>query len=234
MKSGDPILDKLKALLRLAKSDNVNEATLAMQRAHEIAAKYQVDLSSLPEEDDLRALLGRYMELPSRLALEWKESLNIIHGYFNVHVTTIRRGSRCLIVGTALDVELAEYVCTYLVRACRQCLAAWKETERRMKRKTSGSKLAAFIAGWFIGLRMKLFRQQQEQKAANAGLALALTNGHESRKAYSQQMLGGKSTTITMPEIRRHLRAGSAGFMAGKDTDLNPGLKGPKTQLALC
>lgn len=230
----EAILEKLKALLRLAKSDNAHEAALAMQRAHEIAAKYQVDLSTLPEEDDLRALLGRYMKLPARLALEWKEALNIIHGYFNVHVTTIQRGSRCLIVGTALDVELAEYVCTYLVRACRQCLAQWKEGERRLKRKTSGSKVAAYIEGFYIGLRMKLHKQQQEQKAAHAGLALALTNGHEARKTFSHGMLGGKITTITMPEIRRHRRAGSAGFAAGRNTDLNPGLKGGRAPLALC
>lgn len=37
----DSIIEKIRALLRPAKSDNAHEANLAMQRALEIAAKHQ-------------------------------------------------------------------------------------------------------------------------------------------------------------------------------------------------
>lgn len=228
MSNHDDIIEKLRALLRLAKSDNVHEAALAMQRAHDIAAKHQVDLSRLPAEDDLRAPLGRYMQLPDRLAQEWKEALNLIHNYFNVDVTCIRRGGRCLIVGTALDVELAEYVCTYLVRACRQCLAHWKDGERRHRRKTSGGKVASFIEGFFLGLRVKLHAQRKSQAEQHAGLALALAleDGARARNVFARSVLTGKITTITMPQLRRHRQSGSAGFIAGQSTEIRSGLRG--------
>ncbi|MES2596059.1 MAG: DUF2786 domain-containing protein [Verrucomicrobiota bacterium] len=234
MENNESIIEKIRALLRLAKSDNVHEAALAMQRAHEIALKHQVEISALPPEDDIHALLGRNMDLPARLALEWKEALNTVHGFFNVHVTVIQRAGRCLIVGTVLDIELAEYVVTYLVRACRQCLSSWKADEAKARRKTSGPKVHAFIEGFFRGIRSKLHGQREEQKAAHAGLELALRDAAEARKTFAGESLGGgRVGTITMPQVRRDLRSWVQGFMKGKETDINPGLRGSSSTLAL-
>lgn len=229
------IIEKIRALLRLARSDNAHEAALAMQRAMEIATKHQIDLAGLSPDDDIHKLLGRYMATPARLALEWKEALNIAHGFFNVSVTTIIRGSKCLIVGTALDIELAEYVITYLVRACRQCLARWKEAEAKARRKTSGPKIAAFIDGFFFAIRVKLRKQQQAAAAENAGLALVIDKGHQARKAFTTDFFGDgkKLTTLAMPEIRKDRRALVAGFASGQSTELNPALRGNSSTLAL-
>lgn len=233
MEASKDIIEKIRALLRLAKSDNPHEAALAMQRAMEIAAKHQVDLSNLAADDDIHKLLGRYIDLPSRLALEWKEALNIAHNFFNVEVTVITRGGKCLIVGTDLDIELAEYVITYLVRACRQCLAKWKANEALARRKTTGIKVHSFIEGFFLGMWVKLRDQQRATEAANDGLALVLSNGRAARREFAAGTLNGKITTLAMPTARRDRRSMGQGFTQGKDTQLNPGLRGNPSTLAL-
>lgn len=229
METPENILEKIRALLRLAQSDNPHEAALAMERAHAIAAKHQVEIASLPPEDDLHALLGKYVLVPTRLALEWKEALNLVNQYFNVDVTLMVGCGRCLVVGTALDIELAEYVMTYLVRACRQCLTQWKAREKEARRKTSGQKVAAFVQGFFNAMRWKLYVQQKQQKADHAGLELALSDGIKAREAFSSSMLKGKTTAMTMPTVRRDQRAGMAGYIGGASTALNPGLRSGST-----
>lgn len=228
-----PILEKIRALLRLAKSDNAHEAALAMQRAMEIATKHQLDLADISPDDEVRKLIGRYMPTPSRLAHEWKEALNIAHNFFNVSVTTIQRGSRCLIVGSALDIELAEYVITYLVRVCRQQLAAWKAVEAKARRKTTGPKVAAFIDGFFLGLRVKLMQQHAKVAQEHSGYALALKDAREQRSEFTEAELGGKITAITMPEVRKDRRSMNAGYRHGRDTEINPALRGNNSTLAL-
>ncbi|MES2598646.1 MAG: DUF2786 domain-containing protein [Verrucomicrobiota bacterium] len=229
METPENILDKIRALLRLANSDNPHEAALAMERAHAIAAKHQVEIATLPPEDDLHALLGKYVLVPTRVALEWKEALNLVLNYFNVDVTLMVGSGRCLVVGTALDIELAEYVMTYLVRACRKCLADWKAVEKKARRKTSGPKVAAFVQGFFNAMRWKLHAQQRKQKAEHLGLELALSDAAKARDAFSRSMLKGKTTTLTMPTVRRDRRAGMAGYIGGASTDLNPGLRSGST-----
>jgi len=48
----DLITDKIKKLLRLAKSDNEHEAMLALANAAKLAAKHGVDLADLAEGEE--------------------------------------------------------------------------------------------------------------------------------------------------------------------------------------
>lgn len=228
----ESIIEKIRALLRLAKSDNAHEAALAMQRAMEIATKHQLDLADISPDDEIHKLIGRYMPTPSRLAHEWKEALNIAHGFFNVNITTIQRDSRCLIVGSALDIELAEYVITYLVRVSRQSLAAWKDVEAKARRKTSGPKVAAFIEGFFLGLRVKLMQQQTKVSQEHSGYAIALVDARQQRAEFTKVELG-EVTAITMPEVRKDRRSMNAGYKLGREAEINPALRGNNSTLAL-
>lgn len=147
----DSIIEKIRALLRLAKSDNAHEANLAMQRAMEIASKHCIDLSELSPDDELNKLVGDHLDLPSRLAYEWKEALNTVHAFFNVHATVLIgvESRRAQIIGTKLDIEIASYVATYLVRTCRHCLSEFKTAETAKRRKITTNKIHGFIKGFF-------------------------------------------------------------------------------------
>lgn len=233
----DSIIEKIKTLLRLSKSDNANEANLAMQRAMEIAAKHCIDLSAISPEDELNKLTGDHLMLPSRLAYEWKEALNTVHAFFNVHVTVLIGVSsrRAQIIGTKLDIEIASYIATYLVRACRQCLSRFNQNEKRQKRKVTTAKTQSFIKGFFWGIRDTLRKQRQAVAEAHAGYQLMIDNGHAARAAFSRSFGGftGPSKEITMPEGRENRHASFSGFLQGSKTQINPGLRGCGP-LALC
>lgn len=229
----ETIIEKIRALLRLAKSDNPHEAALAMERAVALALKHQLDLGDINADDDLHKIIGERLPSVARLAREWVEAYNIVHGFFNVDVTVLKGASKVLFVGTKLDIEIAEYICTFLVRSCRDCLAKWKADERAKRRKTKGAKVANFIDGYFFAIRVKLRQERNIQEAENSGLAIVLANGREARKAEAQNILGGKLTAITLPKARRDLSSLVSGMQAGKNTTIRPGLRGNNSTLAL-
>jgi len=226
----DDLLNKIRALLRLAKSDNAHEAQLAMQRAMEIAAKHQIDLSSLSPDDDLNKLTGDHLKLPARLATEWKEALHIAHGYFNVNVTTLCgwNEKKALIVGTQLDIELASYVVTFLVRSCRQCLATFKAKEKAARRRMSTSKAHSFVKGFFWGIRDSLNAQKRAVEAAHAGFQLVLDNGRLAREDAAKPFMTGygPAKALAIPDHRLNRAASFRGFLDGSKTEIRPGLRG--------
>lgn len=229
----DSIIEKIRALLRLAKSDNAHEANLAMQRAMEIAAKHCIDLAAISPDDDLNKLAGDYLLLPSRLAYEWKEALNTVHQFFNVHVTVlIGMGSRrAQVIGTKLDIEISSYVATYLVRACRQCLTQFRAAEVKARRKITAAKVHSFIKGFFWGIRDTLRTQRQTVAAQHTGYQLMLDTGHTARESFAQTFgrFKGPSKSLDMPDARENRRATFRGFLSGTSTQINPGLRGGST-----
>jgi hypothetical protein len=222
----DSIIAKIKALLRLTKSSNPHEAGLALQRAMELADKWHIDLAQLGDGEDATRLQHRHAPTPSRLSREWKLALEVAINYFNVHIIVRTGRSKILLTGTTMDIELGEYVITFLVRTCRQHLGKWKQAEKAARRKTTGPKVGAYVDGWFYGIRRQLNLQRTATEDTNPGLALALSTGHEARKAAATEFLGGPIRTITVPEAKRNVRALGAGFADGMETTIRPGLKG--------
>lgn len=235
MNPPESILEKIRALLRLAKSDNPHEAALAMQKAVELAMKHALDLSDISPDDDLNKIIGERLPCPARLAREWVEAFNVVHGFFNVHLTVLKGGGKVVFVGTKMDIEIADYICHFLVRSCRDCLAKFKAAEKAVRRKTTGAKVLNYVDGFFYAIRLNLRKQRETQQAENAGLAIVLSNGREARQAAADEMLNslGKSTTITTAPVRKDRRAMIAGFIQGSNTQINPGLRGNNSTLAL-
>lgn len=225
----ESITEKIQALLRLAKSDNPHEAGLALQRAMALADKHAIDLHSLSEEGE--GLDHAYQQIPTRLAREWKEALNTVQTFFHVNLVTIKRRAKLLIVGRASDIEVAQYVITFLVRSCRECLAKWSLGERRM----THSKRAAFIDGFFTGIFVQLRDQRRQNEAEENKLALVLVESKEARQQATAQILGPGTqlSTVTVEQVRQNRRAQFHGFSAGKATQINPGLKGQQGNLSL-
>lgn len=230
----DSILEKVRALLRLSKSDNPHEAQLAMQRAMEIATRHCIDLESVADEAGIK-LHGRKCSIPLRLAREYKEALNTVNTFFNVSITVLSRRGQILIVGTEQDIELAEYLITYLVRSCRQCLEKYRVSERAARRKTTGSKIASYIDGFFTGIYVVLRDQRAAMIQETQSLAIVLADNKEARETERNRILGpgSKLSTITAEQVRNNRQARFSGFVDGKNTQLNPGLKGHAPKPAL-
>lgn len=234
MNSTDNIIEKIRALLRLAKSDNPHEAALAMERAAEIAAKHQLDLSDISPDDDLHKVIGKDVPAPLRLAAEWKQSLTILKTFFHVEPLVLTGRSKVKLIGTALDIEIADYVCTYLVRACRQAVAKFRNTEKAARRKTTGSKITTFIDGFFNGVANRLYAQLAAQKESNSQYAIILASAQQAREDWLKQYMNGRQPkTLGLPTTRRNDHAAMSGYSAGKKTSINPGLRSNSSSLAL-
>lgn len=227
MNSTEAIIEKIRALLRLAKSDNPHEAALAMERAAEIASKHQLDLADIGQEDDLHKIISRDIPCPVRLAHEWKQAVSIVQTFFHVNALVLTGRSKVKLIGTELDIEIADYICTYLIRACRGAVAQFRNAEKAARRKTTGAKITNFIDGFFNGVAERLYSQRASQKTSNSQYAVILANGKSARDEWSTDYLGGRAIkTLGMPSARRNDNALYSGLKAGRQTQINPGLRG--------
>lgn len=111
----DKILDRVRKLLELAHSDNVNEAGNAAARAQELMSRHNISEAMLtpagaPEEqpeEDLLFVAGAYQR--------WRGSLAVVMGEAN-QCLVFRTGPALRIVGRPSDVQTVRYLFVYVVR----------------------------------------------------------------------------------------------------------------------
>jgi hypothetical protein len=117
----DKVKDKLEKLLALAASDNENEADLAMKRAGEIAARYQLDLTEFKTGQAAKEEMARIDVdglTKTRQFMTWESILaNSIGRSFDCKVVMLsRQGAqwRVAFLGRKRDLELSIHFHDYL------------------------------------------------------------------------------------------------------------------------
>ena len=229
------LINKLKGLLRLANSDSATaqEAALALDKAAEIATRHQIDLAAIGDSDEAlqEELIHRKIRIAQRGQVEM-DGTAIASTYFNVSVVWIRKYNHetwqfenlIALIGTELDVTIAQYVIEYIVKAGRRALAAFRESEKRARRKNTATKRKAFVNGFYIGVHSRL---AESRKAALArmpiahGTALATTRELSThRRADFLQDLYPETAKITRKEAPKNQAAARKGFVAGRQTHI--------------
>lgn len=113
----EQLLNKLKKLLNLSKSSNINEAELALQKATAMAAEAGIDLAIVQSRNDNEAekleMMKETIETGKRLPSLQKYASWLLNKHFNVQV--IYSGGRYFgrsinILGDKRDVEFAKFV----------------------------------------------------------------------------------------------------------------------------
>lgn len=233
MSAAESITEKVRKLLRLAKSANAHEAELALARAMELAARHQIDMSSLADDDEIAKLVTRFFPCGGRrLAREWREALTIARTYFNVSTCVMGGEGRVAFIGTAADVQIADYVTQFLVRRCRDELKAFFEREKRRGRRQTTNKKASFINAFFAGVSVNLAGQRSQLLSTITGLEIVLRDAREARQAHMAAEIGETTTQKALAKPRHTMRTLYAGYDAGLNTQINPAL-GSDTPLAL-
>ncbi|MCA9598703.1 MAG: DUF2786 domain-containing protein [Myxococcales bacterium] len=162
------VLERITKLLALAQSSNVHEAQAAMSAAQRLMLKHNIDSIAHGRRGSytfrhLGEPSGRVGEAARILAL-------ILSDHFFVEAIWVpafrplegKRGSVLEVCGTLENVELAEYVHTFLTQTSERL---WKEYKRDngIKRNTARR---TYVAGVMAGFRDKLkkerTRNQQE------------------------------------------------------------------------
>lgn len=226
------ILEKLKKLLRLARSSNPHEAALAMEKAMAMAAEHRVSLDQVnPDHEAPRFTHRNADEHFRRLPAEHQFAGMIVNRFFRVRsiYCTVCRAGRdgwpqrrevVTLVGTETDVEIAFYVLGFLVHHFRFC---WRHHRGRCRNR------AAFMRGMFVGLYHKLQEREAPAAATPSGTALEVSMG-----GYIAEHFGELKEAAIPGSDTDASAALRTGYAQGRKTEIRDGLKpGAGAPLAL-
>jgi len=232
------IIDKVKKLLALAKGTNYEgETAMAMNRARELLAKYNLSMTDIEEKQAAEENPEERLAT-SITAGSWQTSIaSIVTQYYNCEYFyrivrgggRSRRGKRIItIVGMPTEVELAEYTLISIVdqvdkmmRKARKKLR--KEREANGLNRQNRADSSFYTRGYAIGivkyLRDSLKKQVEEEKCR----ALVLVKNPKVR-----QYMNSLNLKLTRP---RPFHPSSAkgfndGYRDGKKVNVRRGIKG--------
>ena len=220
MTSHDAIIEKIKKLLRMKRGGTQGEVENALALAAELARKHGIDLGSVnPDEESGPQHITHVEEvLKLKLPLEAKFAAAILVNFFNVQICFknglcrwwVKKPYRVVFVGTAWECEVARYVFVFLQRHFRR---SWQQrANRRLKNRE------AYLHGMFLGLAAKLEAQQPKGE----GLILAT----DARKDYLAKLIPGATDQNLDGDDSDALASKYAGVLAGRETQINSGIKG--------
>ncbi|WP_418114590.1 DUF2786 domain-containing protein [Vibrio scophthalmi] len=210
-------IDKIKKLLRLAKSSNPHEAGLALERAQRLMIVHNIGIDS-PElngvRDETITLKLRAKTPPAYIA----GLFNIIKlafgcdGYFKPTWTHMK----VVFIGHDHRPEVAGYAFTVLERqltiARREYLSS---LNKRMKRANKTARADQFCEGWIIGVKEKVqaFVLSEDEK-------LQLENFKNQIELNQANVRSASSSSIRSADAR------FKGYQAAKEVVLNNAVSG--------
>ncbi|MBI5771895.1 MAG: DUF2786 domain-containing protein [Verrucomicrobia bacterium] len=219
------IVERIKKLLRLARSANPHEAQLAMQRALQLAEEHRVAVDALNPDAMAPLLTHQDTDSLARLGYDRRFAAIITQRFFRVrpvvrfavHVVDgwPRGGEKLSFVGTASDIEIALYVYHFLVRHFGYC---WRLHRGRLRNRYS------YVHGMFEGLYTKLADAEPpaaERKARGTELALSMDG-------YIAQHIGETSSKGMADPSAAAARY--AGYIRGRQTEIRNAVKAPAEQ----
>jgi hypothetical protein len=157
------VLDRIRKLLALAGSPNQHEAELAMNKAHELMLRHNIDWAQSQTE---RGFEVRHLGDPERRTTRVvSEVARLLVEFFFVKVifvpayvpATGKTGQVLEVIGTQANVEMAVHVYEFLLATAERL---WTEN-RRDARVRSGRDRLAYQAGVIDGFRAKLRAERQ-------------------------------------------------------------------------
>lgn len=170
--AADPVLIRIKKLLSLAQSPNPHEAEAAMAKAHSLIDRYNVDLIRENTERDFLSLLIGQPAL--RHFREYYHLSGLLSDFYFVECIWVRvwvmekgkEGSVLEISGTPHNIQVAEYVHTYIQRYIDGQWHAYRNGTRLGRRDKT-----TFAIGILDGFRQKLTRERGRRSAASTAPA---------------------------------------------------------------
>jgi Protein of unknown function (DUF2786)/SprT-like family len=160
------VLRKVKKLMALAASNNENEAEQAMIKSQQLLIKHHIESKYIGVEEDEKMVLKRLMK-QKRIDSKMRAIANILQTFF-VHVV-FRRAEEvtCLeVLGSAVNVEIAEYVASFLEKELDQL---WNVAQRMGNVKGRIAKNSFFL-GLAKGYcnKIKALKKTHSSDEANA------------------------------------------------------------------
>jgi hypothetical protein len=223
----DPIIEKIKKLLRMKRGGTPGEIENALAMAAELARKHGIDLNSVNPDDESKSETITHFEevLKLRLPLEAKFAAAILVNFFNVQICHMHGGTHregyikykfnhsMIFIGTDWDIQVARYVFVFLQRHFRY---SWNHRQnKRLKNRE------AFLHGMFLGLATKL--EEAKKKEVGVGL-MVLDRAVQLRNDYLAKLLPNAKDKKLESDDSDAWAAKHAGIIAGRNTEIRSGL----------
>ena len=216
------VIERIKKLLRLARSSNPHEAALAMQRALALAEEHRIAVETLDPDRAAPSFTHQSGRTFVRVSHDQRFAALIVHRFFRVHTlieNCVRvdrhgwpsNGQKMTFIGTESDVEIAIYVFNFLTHHFAWC---WRKHRGRCRHRYS------YVHGMFIGLWSKL-------SDAEPSMPERQTKGNElelSMRSYIAEHFGELERTGKLPKAKARAAAW-AGYVQGRKTEIRPGIK---------
>lgn len=213
------LVERIKKLLRLAadKRGNPHEAEVALQRAYELAEKHRVDVGGLDLDEQTEKIMHERWDMGMRFDRLRRGIVEILATYF--HVNVVVSNPKLIVIGKPTDVLLANYVYDFLLRAGRNCLAAYEKSEKSARRRSSSTKRANYLQGFIWGLHSMLANMRENATPTDAQYAIVLAED-AGRKAYETSTFDTRPLKA-LPSVRSNETASSRGFRDGQSQSIN-------------
>ena len=220
------VLEKIRKLLRLGKSANPHEASLAIARAFELARKHAIDLETVNLDDE--AIERFLVRIGGRLTFERKRILSVINHFFRVEI--VFSPPNVAFIGRQTDIMIAQYVHDFLLRTLRDHLRNYKKTVRR---KLSLGRRKNFIQGWVYGVAFALTTAAEQMAVEDSRFALVAVEDDPRVKAARAEFYP-ETYDIKSKPVREDRNSMSDGWCAGKRVDIRQPLAGPARAALAC
>jgi hypothetical protein len=239
----DDVIDRIQKLLRLAKSDNPNEAAVAADRARELMLAHDLETADLADirqsvreetvgkrraqiktwEKELFDAVARHHDCKA-LFIRWTDHHRARHCAFDLTRTTYSMS----LIGRSADVQVARYVFAFLLRQVARLAKEYRAQRPRIARRTLDSyRLGVVLSA--VG-KLQYMRQRDERLASEPGTALVLAKDAAIDEYLQQQGMKiehGKRRAIRQSAAMRD------GYLSGLSIDINPAVSTSDGRAAL-
>lgn len=212
----EKIKAKIRKLLELSNSDNINESQLAMSKARELLAKHKLEIKDIKDSSDVDVNLTNI----TYRSATWKPRLaKLIAKNFSCDliIRTELNTNKLIIVGFKDDVEVCETIILYAIESIE---TKSKRLGRELNKqgKSARGLQSDYANGFEIGLMM-LFT---EQDRANEEWGLVMQTPKEVEEKINE--MAGENMNINQKPLK-HAGAYREGIKDGKNFDISKRIK---------
>jgi hypothetical protein len=234
----EELMTTIKNLLALSSSPNEHEAALAAQRIQEILLKHNLDLAEITAQEEDSGYKRADVDLKVKQNVIWRKVLiNVVAINNFCRVLDWNGTTKVSIVGKQYNIEVVQYLYTYLDRAVTQVAnAEWKKlagSASKMQAPTGEWKNPwnhAFCRGAVTRLSARLAEARKRAMEEPNAMALIVVSGREVQAAFEREFPRQRPGKVSQPTNQK---AWLAGFDAAGGIGLVDALKGGTATQAL-
>jgi hypothetical protein len=181
----DKIIEKVKKCLALGESGNPFEAEQALKRAHEMCAKYGIDIASEEINVETEFVQASFIANRKRKHPAFDFVSMIIQKYFSCNIVyNYREGQlRLIFIGNKKQVEIARHVYIFLFREFTNRWSAYKQLKNNKGTQVS------YYRGLYEGVKKTLESNEAEYNKRFHKFALIQIDQKQKRDEYQKKVI---------------------------------------------